>query len=226
MHIYICIYTYIYRELWRDFKSPRQIFNFFDFLCPYAPLLQENCAYGLQLQVPSTEVRLWKSGKWHIWGGGGKKGILGGVPLGAIYHPNTHDHGDTNPCLLTGALGIPKLEGARKSANPSPTLCQPCANPSPTLRQPFTNPSPNSSANPSPSPSFCGPPGTRLETRANGFLEWWQMSLIFLWSEIQNYIAEADADLMPVPGQLELHCRCRYGVLLSPCFGALYLSQI
>ena len=48
----------------------------------------------------------------------------------------------------------------------------------------------------------------------------------FLWSEIQNYIAEADADLIPVPGQLELHGRCRYGVLLSPCFGALYLSQI
>ena len=48
----------------------------------------------------------------------------------------------------------------------------------------------------------------------------------FPWSEIQNYIAEADADLIPVPGQLELHDRCRYGVLLSPCFGALYLSQI
>ena len=48
----------------------------------------------------------------------------------------------------------------------------------------------------------------------------------FLWSEIQNYIAEADADLIPVPGQLELHGRCRSGVLLSPCFGALYFSQI
>ena len=48
----------------------------------------------------------------------------------------------------------------------------------------------------------------------------------FLGSEIQNYIAEADADLIPVPGQFELHGRCRYGVLLSPCFGALYLLQI
>ena len=48
----------------------------------------------------------------------------------------------------------------------------------------------------------------------------------FLWTEIQNYIAEADADLIPVPGQLELYGRCRYGVLLSPCFGALYLLQI
>ena len=48
----------------------------------------------------------------------------------------------------------------------------------------------------------------------------------FLWSEIQKYIAEADADLIPVPGQLELNGRCRYGVLLSPCFGALYLLQI
>ena len=49
----------------------------------------------------------------------------------------------------------------------------------------------------------------------------------FLWSESQIYIAEADADLIPVPGQLELHGRFRYGVLLSPCVGApLYLSQI
>ena len=39
----------------------------------------------------------------------------------------------------------------------------------------------------------------------------------FRWSEIQNYIAEADAGLIPVSGQLELHRRCRYGVLLSPC---------
>ena len=31
----------------------------------------------------------------------------------------------------------------------------------------------------------------------------------FLWLEIQNYIAEADADLIPVPGQLELRGRCR-----------------
>ena len=52
--------------------------------------------------------------------------------------------------------------------------------------------------------------------------------LNFLWSEIQNHIAEADADadLIPDPGQLELHGRCRCGVLLSPCFGAVYLSQI
>ena len=48
----------------------------------------------------------------------------------------------------------------------------------------------------------------------------------FLWSELQKDIAEADADLTPVPGQLELHGRCRSGVLLSPCFCALYLLQI
>ena len=48
----------------------------------------------------------------------------------------------------------------------------------------------------------------------------------FLWSEIQNYIAEADADLIPVPGQLEFHGRCTYDVLLFPCFGVLNLSQI
>ena len=45
---------------------------------------------------------------------------------------------------------------------------------------------------------------------------------------IQNYIAEADADLIPVPGQLELHMLSEIcGVLLSPCFGALSMgSQI
>ena len=48
----------------------------------------------------------------------------------------------------------------------------------------------------------------------------------FLWSQIQNYIAEADADLIPVPGQLELHGRCSCGVLLSPCFGALYVADL
>ena len=47
--------------------------------------------------------------------------------------------------------------------------------------------------------------------------------LNFLWSTFANFIAEADADLIPAPGQLELHDRCRYVVLLSPCFGALYL---
>ena len=47
-----------------------------------------------------------------------------------------------------------------------------------------------------------------------------------LCSEIQNYIAEADADLIPVQGQLELHSRCRCGVLLSPCFGALLVADL
>ena len=36
----------------------------------------------------------------------------------------------------------------------------------------------------------------------------------FLCSQIQNYIADADADAIPGPGQLELHGSCRYGVLL------------
>ena len=40
---------------------------------------------------------------------------------------------------------------------------------------------------------------------------------IFFWSQIRTYIAEADADLTPAPGQVELHGRCRCGVLLSPC---------
>ena len=47
-----------------------------------------------------------------------------------------------------------------------------------------------------------------------------------LWSQITNYIAEADADLIPAPGQLELRGRCRCGVLLSPCFGALFVADV
>ena len=42
-------------------------------------------------------------------------------------------------------------------------------------------------------------------------------ALNFLWSQIQSNIAEADADVIPAPGQLELHGKCRCGVLLSPC---------
>ena len=48
----------------------------------------------------------------------------------------------------------------------------------------------------------------------------------FLWPKIENYIAEADADLIPVQGQIELHSRCRCGVLLSPCFGALFVADL
>ena len=48
----------------------------------------------------------------------------------------------------------------------------------------------------------------------------------FLWSVIPNYIAEANADLMLAPGQLEVHVRYRHGVLLFPCCGALSLAQI
>ena len=44
--------------------------------------------------------------------------------------------------------------------------------------------------------------------------------------EIKNYKAEADADLIPIPGQLELHGRCRHGVLLFPCFGALFVAEL
>ena len=47
-----------------------------------------------------------------------------------------------------------------------------------------------------------------------------------LWSKIENYIAEADADLIPVQGQVELHGRCRCGVLLSPRFGALFVADL
>ena len=47
-----------------------------------------------------------------------------------------------------------------------------------------------------------------------------------LWSQIQNYIAEADADVIPVPGDLEWHDRCRCGVLLSPYFDALAVADL
>ena len=48
----------------------------------------------------------------------------------------------------------------------------------------------------------------------------------FLRPEIKNYKAEADADLIPIPGQLELHSRCRCGVLLSTCFCALFVADL
>ena len=46
----------------------------------------------------------------------------------------------------------------------------------------------------------------------------------FLRPEIKNYKAEADA--IPIPGQLELHGRCRCGVLLSACFCALFVADL
>ena len=36
-----------------------------------------------------------------------------------------------------------------------------------------------------------------------------EMPRKFLSPEIKNYKAETDADLLPIPGQLELHGRCR-----------------
>ena len=47
------------------------------------------------------------------------------------------------------------------------------------------------------------------------------------WSEIQNYIAEADADLIPVPGQFELHGRCRNGSLaVSIVWCSLFVADL
>ena len=45
----------------------------------------------------------------------------------------------------------------------------------------------------------------------------------FLWSEIQNYIAEADADIIPVPGQSELHYMVDADMVFC-CLHALVLS--
>ena len=61
---------------------------------------------------------------------------------------------------------FPKLESARKSANPLPTPRQPFANPSPTFRQPLAN----LLYQPLSNPLFPWAPGTRLETRVNGVL--------------------------------------------------------
>ena len=68
-----------------------------------------------------------------------------------------------------GASRIAKLECARKAANPLPILRQPCANPLPTLRQPFAN----LFCQPLSNPLFPWTPGTRLETRVDGFLGDW-----------------------------------------------------
>ena len=71
------------------------------------------------------------------------------------------------PVSLNGRLGNSEnWGGARKSANPSPTLCQPFANPSPTFRQLFAN----LFCQPLSNPLFPWTPGTRLETLVNCFL--------------------------------------------------------
>ena len=48
----------------------------------------------------------------------------------------------------------------------------------------------------------------------------------FLRPEVKNYKAEADTDLIRTSGQLELHGRCRCGVLLSACFCALLVADL
>ena len=48
----------------------------------------------------------------------------------------------------------------------------------------------------------------------------------FLRPEIKDYKAEADADLISIPGRLELYGRCRCGVLLSTCFCALFVADL
>ena len=48
----------------------------------------------------------------------------------------------------------------------------------------------------------------------------------FLRPETKNYKAEADADLIPIQGPLELHGRCRCGVLLSTCFCAPFVADL
>ena len=48
----------------------------------------------------------------------------------------------------------------------------------------------------------------------------------FLRPEIKNYKAEADADLIPIQGQFELHGRYRCGVLRSTCFCAPFVADL
>ena len=67
------------------------------------------------------------------------------------------------PPLLNGRFGNCKIWGVQGN---SPTLCQPFANPSPTFCQPFANLFCQRLSN----PLFPWTPGTRLETRVNGFL--------------------------------------------------------
>ena len=74
------------------------------------------------------------------------------------------------PMSLSGRLGNSEIGGCKEIrqpfANPSPTPRQPLANPSPTFRQPFAN----LFCQPLSNPLFPWTPGTRLETRVNGFL--------------------------------------------------------
>ena len=71
---------------------------------------------------------------------------------------------------LYGRLENCKIGGCKEIrqpfANPSPTLCQPFANPLPTFCQPFAN----LFRQPLSNPLVPWTPGSRLETRVNGFL--------------------------------------------------------
>ena len=48
----------------------------------------------------------------------------------------------------------------------------------------------------------------------------------FLRPEIKNYKAEADADLIPIPGQLEFHGRCRCGVVVYMLLCSLFVADL
>ena len=50
--------------------------------------------------------------------------------------------------------------------------------------------------------------------------------LIFSDRKFIITLQKGDADLIAVPGQVELHGRCRCDVLLSPCFGALFVADL
>ena len=118
----------------------------------------------------------------------------------------------------SGASGIAKLEGARKPANPLPTLRQPFANPSPTFRQlfqPFLQ-------NPSPSLSFRGPQALV-----------WKHILTHDLGESEKHLRqtiarkmELDADLKPFKNEPSFMKECFYGSTPSCWLEAAYAVYI
>ena len=77
-------------------------------------------------------------------------------------------------------------------------------------------------------PSFCGISGDlALSTRKSLAIAivrfWWAESLVV---HAELHCRGRCGFNWPVPGQLDLHGRCRCGVLLSPCFGALFIADL
>ena len=107
---------------------------------------------GFNATIPTVTISIGEVGPANLARESGVRELSGKE---SETEPRSH-----KPPLPNGRFGNCNMQGN------SPTLRQPFANPSPTFRRPFANPFCQPLAN----PLFPWTPGTRLETRVNGFL--------------------------------------------------------